>query len=151
MTHAEQSAMFALCRAERAPRRKAEMIRARAAVTLPAVVAVPGGFAKPATPAGYVDITCHDFDEVHRVEIGDSEIPFVICPHSGAREMALLEAWSADAREGYSVFQRLLADLYTGDPGSTDVSTFTVDLARRPASLSALYCWHQLYGWPEMR
>ena len=107
MTPAEQSAMFARSRAERRPRRDAEMARALAAVSLHGDAGQ-----RPPLPAGYVDIVCHSHDEVHRVEVGDSEIPFAICPHDGGREYSFLDAWSENARTGYAEFKRLLASRY---------------------------------------
>lgn len=92
--------------------------RALAAVTVPAMVAVPGGLVKSPTPPGYADCICRDADEVHRVEVGDSDIPYAICPHSGAIEVAPRETWSERAREAYATMDAVLRDLYAPQRGT---------------------------------
>lgn len=94
-------------------------------VTLPAVVQQGGASVKPKPPPGFVDIDCQFADDVHRVKVGDSPIPFAICPYDGKREWATVDHWSARAREAYSDMQAALADMYAPQRG-----TLQPDVAR---------------------
>lgn len=116
---------FERLRAERGPRRAAERARAEAAISLD-----PSRRGPPRP--GYVDITCSFADEVHRVEVGDSEIPFAICPHDGAIEAAAREHWSPRAREAYAALAAAVGETFAPQIGHRSAEvTRAIDI--RPA------------------